>query len=167
MTALLAIIMAVVGVAGVVATLFALPGIWIIVGSAALIDLWQPHVFSLRTLIIAAGLAMMAEIVELIASGAGAKRAGGAKRSAFAAIIGAIIGAIVGTPFMPIVGTILGGAIGAGIGAAIAERTVEERTWGDIWRVGQGAAIGRVLATGIKALFAVSIGIFLFIAVLL
>lgn len=164
MTALIASIVALVGLVGIAATLFSLPGVWLIVGTAALIDLWRPEVFSLRTLIIAALLAIMAEIVELVASGAGAKRAGGAKRSAVGAIVGAIIGAVLGTPFMPIVGTILGGAVGAGIGAAFMERTKVERTWGDAWRVGQGAAVGRVIATVIKAMFAAAIATFLFVA---
>lgn len=166
MTALIAVIVVLVGALGVLATLFSLPGVWLIVGTAALIDLWQPEIFSLRTLIVAAMLAILAEIVELVASGAGAKRVGGAKRSAVGAIVGAVVGAIVGTPFMPIVGTILGGAIGAGVGAAFMERTKIERTWGDAWRVGQGAAIGRMVATAIKAAFAAVIATLLLIAVI-
>src|SRR5690606_13356409 len=140
--------MALTGIVGVVAVLFSLPGTWLILAVAAAIELfWRPDTFSLTTLLVALGLAILAEIVVLVAAGAGAKKAGGAKRSAVGAIPGAIIGAIVGTPFFPVVGTILSGAIGAGLGAALFERTKEERTWCEIWGVGQGAAIGRVIAT--------------------
>lgn len=164
-TALIATIMALAGIAGVVAVLFSLPGTWLVIATAAAIELfWRPDTFTLTTLLVAVGLALVAEIVELVAAGAGAKKAGGAKRSAVGAILGAIVGAIAGTPLFPIVGTILGGAIGAGLGAALFERTVEERTWGDIWRVGQGAAIGRVVATVVKGGFAVVIALVLFVA---
>lgn len=164
MLVLVGVIMATVGVVGVLATLLALPGAWLIVAVAAGVDLWRPETYSLTTLLVAAGLALSGEIVELIASAAGAKKAGGARRSALGAIIGAIAGAIIGTPFFPVVGTILGAAIGAGLLAGLLERTKTERTWGDAWRVGQGAAVGRFLATIFKTLIAAAIAIELFIA---
>lgn len=167
MAIIIAIIMALVGLVGVAATLFSLPGVWLIIGSAAIIDLIQPEYFSLRTLLIGVGLGVLAEVAELVASGAGAKRAGGARRSAVGAIFGTIVGAIVGTPFMPIVGTIIGGVIGAGLGAAVMERTVVDRTWGDTMRVAQGAAVGRLVATVIKASFAFVIAVLFVVAALM
>ena len=70
----------------------------------------------------------------------------------------------VGTPIMPIIGTIAGAALGAGLGAAILERTKDQRTWGDVWRVGQGAAIGRLIATIIKTALAAAAAVWLAVA---
>ncbi|RMH28700.1 MAG: DUF456 family protein [Planctomycetota bacterium] len=164
MTALAAGIMALVGVAGVLATLFALPGLWLIVAAGAAVDLWRPDTYALSTLLIAAGLAVLAEVLELVAAGAGAKQAGGGKRAAVGAIAGAIVGAILGTPILPIVGTILGGAVGAGVGAVLLEGTKPGRSWADLGRVGRGAATGRLLATLIKAGFAVAVAVLLTVA---
>ena len=164
MTVLIAIIMALAAAVGVVATLFTLPGIWLMIAVAAALDLWRPETFSIWTLVAAIGLGVLAELIELVAAGAGAKKAGGARRSAAGAIIGAIIGAIVGTPFMPVIGTILGAAVGAGVVAALLERTKPDRTWADSARVGQGAAVGRLVATAIKTLFAVVIAVTLVVA---
>ncbi len=164
MLAIIGAIMGIVGVLGVIATLFSLPGIWLIVSTGIVVDLIKPETFSLTTLLVAVGAGLLAEIVEFVAAGAGAKQAGGTKRSSFGAIIGAVVGAIVGTPFFPIIGTIVGGVLGAGVGAMLMERTRDERTWGQTWRVGQGAAIGRLVATIIKAGFAIAIAVYLTVA---
>lgn len=163
MIALITSIMVLVGLAGVVATLLTLPGLWLIVAVGAAVDLWRPETYGLGTLLAAVAMGLTAEIAELVAAGVGAKKAGGSRRSAVASIVGAIVGAIVGTPVMPIVGTILGAAVGAGAGAMLLERTKPERTWADAGRVGQGAAVGRLIATVIKAGFTIAVAI-LFIA---
>ncbi len=164
MAALVAVIMGFTGLVGVAATLLTLPGIWLMVAVAVGIDVWRPETFSIWTLGAAAGLAFLAEVAEFIAAGAGAAKARGAKRSAAGAIVGALAGAIIGTPIVPILGTILGAAIGAGIGAALLERTKVGRTWGDVGRVGQGAAVGRLVATVVKMVFAVVVATLLFVA---
>lgn len=160
-TFLAASIMALSSVVGVTATLLSLPGIWLIVATAGAIDLWRPETFSTTTLVIAVSVALMAELVEFVAAGAGAKKAGGARRSVLGAIVGALVGAVVGTPIMPIVGTIVGGAIGAGVGAAALERTARGRNWIDVWRVGRGAATGRLIATIVKVIFSVALAVYL------
>lgn len=164
MTALVAAIMGFAGLVGVAATLLTLPGIWLMVAVAVGIDLWRPETFSIGTIGAAAGLAFFAEVAEFVAAGAGATKARGAKRSAAGAIAGALIGALVGTPIFPILGTILGAAVGAGVGASLMERSKAGRTWGDVGRVGQGAAVGRLIATVVKAVFAVAVAGLLFVA---
>lgn len=164
MTALLGAIMGLTGLLGVAATLFSLPGVWLIVGTAALIDVFRPETFSLTTLVVAVAIGLVAEVIELVAAGAGASKAGGAKRSALGGIVGGIVGAVVGTPIMPVVGTILGASLGAGVGAAILERTRSDRTWGDALRVGHGAAVGRLVATLFKAMFAAGLAVYLTVA---
>ena len=45
--------------------------------------------------------------------------------------------------------------VGAGVGAVIAERGIAKRPWGESFRSGKGAAVGRALSTIIKGGFAV------------
>lgn len=130
--------------------LFGLPGTWLMVLTAALVE-WQlpdETLFGWPLLLAAASLALLGEILEFVLGAAGARQAGGSRRGAALAIVGSIVGAIVGTPLIPIpvVGTIVGACAGAFAGALL----------GDIWAgqplfksvtSGQGAAIGRFWGT--------------------
>jgi uncharacterized protein YqgC (DUF456 family) len=96
--------------------LFGMPGIWLMVLTAALIDWLQPEVFmfSRATLYVSAGLALLAEILEFMMGAAGARQAGGSKRGAALAIVGGVIGAILGTALpIPVLGTLIGASAGA------------------------------------------------------
>lgn len=144
-------------------TLMTLPGVWLIVASGLGCRLWQPDLFSIWTFGIAIGLAVLAEIAELLSSAAGTSKAGGGKAAAASSVVGAIVGAIAGTFLIPIpiIGTIAGGVIGAGLAAMLAERRLGGKAWSESAKVGGGAAAGRLVATVIKAVFAVVIGLFL------
>jgi uncharacterized protein YqgC (DUF456 family) len=131
-----------------VAVLFNLPGTWLMVLLAALVEWWQPDEFlySWPVLYLAAGLALLGEILEFLLGATGARRAGGSKRGAVLAIIGGIVGAVMGTPFAPILGTLIGACIGAFAGSLL----------GDLWAgrpiahsidAGKGAAAGRLWGT--------------------
>ncbi len=82
------------------ATLFALPGNWVIVGLAAVFAVFFPagegHGLRWSAVGIAAGLAVVGEVIELSAGAAGARRAGASRRSAIYALVGTIVGSIVG-----------------------------------------------------------------------
>lgn len=138
-----------------------LPGIWVAIVVAVLVDWWRPEVMSLWVIVTAVVLAIIAEIVEFFASAAGSKRAGGTRSGAWGSLFGTIVGMIVGQIFIPIpiIGAIIGGVVGAGLGALFAERSIAERSWGDSWRSGRGAATGRawsiVFKTAIAAVVAV------------
>ncbi len=151
---------------GVAMTLLVMPGIWMMIVIALFIELWRSGTFSWWTIGVAIVLATIAEIIELVASGAGAARAGGARRSAILSILGGIVGAIVGTFALPIpvLGTIIGGVIGAGVAASLAERTAHQRTWSDARRVGVAAAQGRAISVILKLGFAVLVALLLTIA---
>ncbi|KAA0214919.1 MAG: DUF456 domain-containing protein [Leptolyngbya sp. PLA3] len=150
---------------GVGLTLLTLPGIWVAIGTAVLVDLlWYPEMISLRVLIAALVLGVLAELSELLASAAGSAKAGGTRHGAIWSIVGAIVGAIAGTPFVPILGTVVGGVIGAGIGALLGEVVFAKKTWGEAARIGQGAAVGRLLSTVIKTGFAAGIAVLLSVA---
>lgn len=131
-----------------VAVLFNLPGTWLMVLLAALIEWWQPDEFlySWPVLYVAAGLALWGEILEFALGAKGARRAGGSKRGAVLAIVGGIVGAVIGTPLAPILGTLIGACAGAFAGSLL----------GDLWAgrpighsidAGKGAAAGRLWGT--------------------
>ncbi len=131
-----------------VAVLFNLPGTWLMVLLAALIEWWQPDEFlySWPVLYLAAGLALLGEILEFVLGAKGARRAGGSKRGAVLAIVGGIVGAVMGTPLAPVLGTLIGACAGAFAGSLL----------GDLWAgrpighsidAGKGAAAGRLWGT--------------------
>lgn len=122
------------------AILFNLPGTWLMVLLAAVVEWWQPDefLFSWPVLYVAAGLALLGEVLEFWLGAAGSRRAGGSKRGAALAIVGGIVGAVMGTPFVPILGTLIGACIGAFAGSLL----------GDIWA---GRAIGHSIGAGTGA----------------
>lgn len=151
--------------AGVVLVLLTLPGAWLIIIVALLCQWWRNgEMFSWWTIGIAVALAIIAEVVEFLASGAVAMKAGSSKRGALWAIIGSLVGAIAGSPFFFPIGTIAGGMAGAGLATFFIERGVTRRTWGESAKAGSGAAAGRLAATAAKAAFAAAIGLLLTIA---
>lgn len=146
---------------GVVLTLVTLPGIWTMLLIALICKAWQPGLLSWWVLGIGAGLAVLGEVLEFVGSAAGAKSTGGSRAGAVGSVIGGILGAILGTPVFPIVGTIVGAVVGAGLGAGIAERGVSDRTWGEAWKSGQGAAVGRLASVLIKGVLSVIVALML------
>lgn len=152
----------------VFAVLLTLPGTWLMVLMAMLLNLtMEPNPFSWWTIGVAIALAALGELLELIAGGAGAKAMGASKRSVLASIGGGIVGAILGTFLLPIpiVGTVLGSALGAGIGAVVFEFTIADRRHIKHLRgIGTGAFTGRLLATVLKALVAMIMAIVLSVA---
>lgn len=158
---------------GVLITAFTLPGIWFMLLIAGLGQWWSismrgadQAMFSWWTIGVCVVIAILAEIVEGVASAFGAAKAGGSKKAAFASIGGALVGALVGTFAIPIpiVGTVLGAAIGAGGAALLTEKHLGKKTWEQSSRVGAGAAIGRLLATMAKVAFAAIVATILSLA---
>jgi uncharacterized protein YqgC (DUF456 family) len=132
--------------------LIGLPGAWLMVLVAVTIEWWQPgeFMFSTTTLVVAAALAMLGEVLEFTLGAAGARQAGGSRRAAALAIVGGIVGAILGTAIpVPVVGTLVGACVGAFAGSVV----------GDLWakrpvvhsiEAGRGAASGRLWGTVAK-----------------
>ena len=125
--------------------MFNLPGTWLMVLFAVILEWWQPgqFMFSWTTLCVAAGLAVLGEVLEFALGAVGSRQAGGSKRAAALAIIGSMVGGIAGTALpVPIVGTLIGACVGAFGGSLM----------GDLWagrpvfpsvEAGRQAAIGR------------------------
>jgi uncharacterized protein len=151
--------------AGVILTILTLPGTWLAVLSGVIVAIWRPELISWWTVGAAGALAVIAEAVELFASAAGAKKGGASRQGAIGAVVGSLIGAIVGSAIALVLGAIIGGVLGAGLGALIAERGLKGRSWQDSAKAGQGAAIGRLIATALKTVLAVVIALVLSIAV--
>ncbi len=157
------IVFALLTLIGVALVIVGLPGVWMLALTAVVVQAIWPGLLGWWFVGGVVGIAVAAEITDLIAGAAGAKAAGGSKSAALAAIIGAIIGAVAGTVFIPVplLGTIAGAVVGAGVSAGLVERGVHQKKWGDSARVARGAATGRLLAIVIKGALAVVAGVVL------
>ncbi|WP_436716550.1 DUF456 domain-containing protein [Roseiconus lacunae] len=137
--------------------LITLPGNWICVLLIGLYAWLGPQSgrlsISLVTLGVTFAIAFVGEVIEFVASAAGAKNAGASTKSTiysiFGSIVGAVVGGIVGVP-IPVVGQIFAaiifGGLGAAFGAMYGEWT-DGRAWRDNWNVGQAAFWGKLFGT--------------------
>ncbi len=156
-----------------VSTLVGLPGIWLMIALAGIIDVMDVWIFDQAIsfgwipLRIALLLATIGEILEFIAGAAGAKAGGANRRGIVGALVGGFAGGILGTFVIPIplIGTFIGAAIGAGLGAFIGEVTKPGATITGSLKPAGGAAVGRVAGTVSKSIVAAITWIALSIAV--
>ena len=160
-----AAIVAIAGLAGVFLTVVTLPGAWITIAISLLVWWWQPSLFEWWTFLIVVILAALGELLEFVASALGAAKAGASKHGVIGATIGTLAGAILGIPFLAPVGPIIGGVAGAALGAFVGEFGFASRHWKEAGKASIGAAIGRVVATLGKTLFAGAVALALCIAV--
>lgn len=155
---------------GVVLTLLTLPGIWVALLVALLVDIfWIPSMLSWQLLTAVGVIAIGAEFAEFFSSAAGSGREKGSGRGMIASLVGAVVGMLVFQILIPVplVGAIIGGVIGAGLGAFAGEKLWAGRPWVDSWRSGRGAAVGRALSVVVKTGFAVAAAVVLIAGVLL
>ncbi|MFG0306205.1 MAG: DUF456 domain-containing protein [Phycisphaerales bacterium JB040] len=170
MSALGAAIVIVCAWLGVLVTLITLPGTWMAVLVALIVKWWRPELIDGWWAIgIAVGLAVLGEVAEFGAGAVGSRRAGGSRSGAAGALVGGLAGGVLGTVAipLPVLGTILGAVIGAGVGAVLAERGHAGRTWGDSFRSGQGAAMGRAISVVVKGAISALIALVLTLSVLI
>jgi hypothetical protein len=132
-----------------------LPGTLLIVGFA-LLYAWATDFVLIQWSTIGwlALLAVMAEGLEFLASGAGAAGARPSRRVTIGALGGAFVGGIVGAPFFFGVGALLGALAGAFGGAALAVRS-EGGSLDDSVTTGLAAMRGRLLGFVVKSAIAV------------
>jgi uncharacterized protein len=139
-----------------------LPGTFAIVG-IALLYAWATafaavHWSTIGWLLL---MAVTAEGIELVASGAGAAGTRPSRRVTIGALAGALIGGIVGTPFLFGVGSLLGALAGAFTGAALAVQ-LEGGSLRDSVVTGfaalKGRLLGFVLKTAIAAVMVIVVG---------
>lgn len=154
------LLLAVVGLAWV-ATLFGLPGNWLMVLAtglyAVLIPADSPVVIGWTVVVVLAVLALVGEVVEFVAGALEVARGGGSKRGAALALAGSIVGGIVGLFVglpIPVLGSVLAAilfaSLGALAGAMLGERW-RGRSWRESWHIGKAAFRGRLFGTLAKA----------------
>lgn len=133
---------------GLAITIMTLPGLWLMVGAAAVYAWLTGGAYigwwTLASLLV---LAIAGEVVELASSGAGAKRAGAGRRGLWGALIGGVLGGIF-LSFIPIpvLSTLVGVCLGTFLGATIGELS-GGRHVGHSALIGVSAAKGRLVGT--------------------
>ncbi len=138
-------------------SVFTLPGNWFVValvaGFAWLFPEEAGRGIRWMTVGVAAGLALVGEVIEFAAGAAGAAKQGASRRAMVLALVGALVGSIVGVMIgapVPVLGSfvmaLVGGAAGAFAGAYL----------GEMWKgraedariaAGQGAFVGKIWGT--------------------
>jgi uncharacterized protein YqgC (DUF456 family) len=148
---LLALVLVVVGVAGLV--LPALPGA-LLVFAGLLLAAWADGFerVGVGTLVLIGAIGALSYAVDFVAAALGAKRAGASPRAVVGAALGTLLGLFLGLP-----GLVLGPLVGAVVGEWTAHRDVERAR-----RAGIAAWVGFVLGSAVKIALAFSmIAIFL------
>jgi uncharacterized protein len=156
LTLVVGLLFALVGLGAVATTLIGLPGAWLLIALAALVEIFLP-MFGWGAIGVAALLALVGEVVETLAGAAGTRAGGGSSRGMVGAILGGLVGGIAFTGLVPIpiVGTLVGAAVGTFAGAALGEITGERRQdVGGTVRAATGATIGRLAGTMGKTILA-------------
>lgn len=131
-----------------------MPGLWLMVLAAMVYAIITPPLewHRMKMLFVLMGLALVAEVIDFFAAGAGAKRAGGTRRGLWGAIIGGIVGAIVGSIVLPVLLTLVGVCIGTFLGAFFGEVSGGKEI-GQSVRIGAHATAGRLAGTVLKLAF--------------
>lgn len=143
------LLLLVVFTAGLLLVPLGLPGLWVMVLGVIGYGWWTGfRDVGLVTIVVALGLALAAELLEMWLGFRYAKRYGGSQRAGWGALIGGIIGAIVGVP-IPIVGSVIGAFVGAFAGAAVMQYTLA-RTLDGAVVAGWGAVLGRAASVAVK-----------------
>lgn len=157
MTLLCVLLLLAVLLAGWASTLLGMPGNWLIAAATAAYAYFVPAdsraSIGWQAVVIVLILAGLGEMIELLASAAGAARVGGTKRGAVLALLGSILGGLcgvfAGVP-VPLVGPIFAALLFAGLGAmggAILGETWAGKDADSSWRVGKAAFWGRLAGT--------------------
>src|SRR6185437_16396371 len=111
--------------AGLMINLFTLPGNWLMLAAVALYALLTRHkeYVGLKSLAFMLILAIIGEVVEMLAASRGVKKRGGGRWGSTGAILGGILGGILLTGIIPIpiLGTFCGILLGTFAGAMLLE----------------------------------------------
>lgn len=139
-----------------VMTALRLPGTWLMVGGAVGYGWWGNWArVGFWTIAVLVGLALIGELIEILASVLTARKAGGSRQAAWGGLAGGILGMFMLSFLVPIpiVGTIAGALVGCFAGAMIAEYSVR-RKLAQGTRVGLFSALGFVLGMAGKVAIA-------------
>jgi hypothetical protein len=166
MTILWAILLIAVSFICLLTVLLTLPGTWLMLAATALVAWlrWDQGMISPWTLAVLLVLAIAGELLEMVASSAGAMRAGASRWGSLGALVGGIVGAVAGTFLIPVplFGSLIGACAGAAGGAVLLELS-RGRPADQSARAGVGAGLGRLAAVAIK--FGIGLVMWVIIAV--
>jgi uncharacterized protein YqgC (DUF456 family) len=138
---------------GLCIVIVSLPGLWVMALAAAVYAvLTKLALITPKVLLVLLSLALVAEIIDFVAAGAGAKRAGASRRGLIGAIIGGMLGAFVFSLPLPIIGTLAGVCIGTFVGALIGELSIGKEI-GQSVRIGANATAGKLVGVLFKLSF--------------
>jgi len=153
------LLLAIVLIGSLYLTLLTAPGLWVMAIATIVYAICTGGAYAgMKTVVAVLILAGVAELLEFLVIGTGAKRAGASRRGLWGAVIGSVIGGLFFTAIVPvpIIGTIFGVCLGTFVGALVGE------LWGgtevvNSVRVGVGAAIGRLIGIFTKLIFGIAI----------
>lgn len=134
------------------ATIVGLPGV-IVILLLAVIYGWATGfaVLTWQTLLILAGITLVAETVDQLFQVWGARRGGASFKGILGSVAGGIAGALLLNTLFPILGGVVGAFAGAYAGALLVERRVQG-DWQRAHRAAWGGFLGRAAGIGIKLL---------------
>ena len=129
---------------GVLLTALRLPGTWLIVLTGVSYGWWTGWARTSVILIgLCVGIAVVAEVLELLLSAVMARRAGASRRAAWGGLIGGVLGMFLLTFLVPvpILGSMIGALVGCFLGAAVMEMSARKE-------LAQGTKVGLFSAMG-------------------
>ena len=164
---LVAALLFLIGGACVLAVVVQLPGTWLFLALALVVELadrfylpvGEQTTFARQVWIAGLGLAALGEVLEFVAAAIGLEKGGGSRRGLIGALLGALLGVFL-TPlfaFVPFLGVFLGVLLGTFLGAFLGELSHERRTVNAALRPALWAMLGRLLGTTGKVALAIAI----------
>jgi uncharacterized protein len=157
LTVVFALLLIVILLVCLVLTMFGLPGNWLILAVtsvyASLTSAQSAAAIGWKPIVVLFVLAVLGEILELLAATVGTAKAGGSRRGAALALAGSFVGAVVGIFIgipVPLIGPILAALLFAGLGALAGAMMGERwagKDWNASWRIGKAAFGGRLAGT--------------------
>jgi len=167
------VLLALGGLACVLGVLLGLPGTWILVGFAVLVELldgyWTtadaPVTFGVPVLVGCVVAAGFGEALELFSGALGAKHGGSSKRGMIGAFFGGLAGLFFGTAIpVPVAGSLIGALLGCFLGALGGELSHENAKVQGAVKPAIGAVLGKVVGTLAKLPIVLGVwGLLLFI----
>jgi len=165
MAVAIAVVFAVLGALIAATVLLGLPGTWLLLTLAVIVELADGYLLGGAPSTFGAygwwiigggfGMAILGELLDLAAGALGAKKGGASRRGVVGAFVGGLGGALVGTFFLPIplIGTLIGALLGTFAGALLGEMNDPEnkKTADEAFKPAAAATLGRVLGTVGKA----------------
>lgn len=142
--------------AGVLATIFGLPGTLLILASVlvyAVISGFEK--IGIRTILVLCLLAILAEGIEFLLGVTGAVHFGASKAGVWASIIGGLAGAVLLTPLFLGLGAVAGAFLG-GFAGTLSVELFRRQKLKPAFRAAMGTFVGRVAGTLVKGVLSIA-----------